>query len=175
MPIERVSRIQGNGYWFQVAQDGVVTVNMVGVEGNSAANDGNTSGVATDDLEGSADYSGKALGLSVYKTFTGGQQTSISSGEFTADVELQATFGADAMLKGTIDNFQGNAVGTGWTVSLEEKEFRQPGETKGGGDVGAWATGTNGAADARPTGIFGTFNAHFSNGHAAGGYATQKD
>ena len=177
------------GYWFQVAANGAVTVNTVAGRGTPAdgtaapTTTGNVIGAATDDLELSASYTGTATGISAVQTFSSGGQTSIKSGSFTADVRLDATFGPAARISGRVWNFQGDAVGA-WTVMLTQPEtgadFVNAGMTagvaKGGGDDGVWTAIPHGPDDAkRPTGIFGRFNAHFSNGHAAGAYATRKD
>ena len=176
------------GYWFQVATGGTVTVNTVAGRGTPAdgtgapTTTGNVVGAATDDLELNASYTGTAVGISAVQTFSSGGQTSIKSGSFTADVRLDATFGPAAKISGRVWNFQGDAVGA-WTVMLTQPTgatFANAGLTggvaKGGGDDGAWTAVPHGPDDAkRPTGIYGTFDAHFSNGHAAGAYATRKD
>ena len=107
-----------------------------------------------------------------------------ASGAFTADVTMTAKFHATApMVGGTIDNFQGNAVGSGWSVKLRDTPVTDdgtitPGETIATGQDGVWtgtAYGADGAdAAVRPTGIYGGFNAHFTDGRAAGAYATRK-
>ena len=165
------------GYWFRVAQGGAVTLNTFADKGDNTAGNGDTDTAASDTLAGTAEYAGSAIGMSVYKTFSAGKQTSIASGEFTATVGLTATFGggADAGVKGTVDGFVGPAVDGGWSVDLERAAFGANGVADGGGEAGVWANDTYGPDDERPVGIFGTFNAHFSNGHAAGAYATRKD
>ena len=133
----------------------------------------------------SATYTGPAIGMSVHKVLDpDGDVTSIDSGSFTADAELILRFGdgADITLGGTIDNFQGNAVDPDdkWTVELERATFTagdlagagNDGKTVASGRNGVWTATAYGAADSRPTGIFGAFNAHFSDGHAAGVYVT---
>ena len=129
----------------------------------------------------SATYSGDAVGMSLHKTSVDGEITSIYSGAFTADVTLKAEFSAtlaDQLLGGIVDNFQGNAVDPLWTVTLERKGVTTgdvtAGRTVASGRDGVWTAKSYGAADARPVGIFGGFNAHFSDGHAAGVYATRK-
>ena len=136
----------------------------------------------------SATYSGMAVGRSVHKTLDGnGDITDIQSGRFTADVRLTATFaGTGSTLGGSINNFQGNAVDPLWTVTLNpfttsdgRVEANVPG-TPGGvteatGQDGTWSADSYGVDGMRPAGIYGGFNAHFSDGHAAGAYATRKD
>ena len=149
----------------------------------------------------SATYTGKAAGMSVHdETISAdGAVEMISSGEFTADVSLTARFGAAPMLGGTISNFQGGGGGGGnhvddnWSVELTEAAFANgtlatTASTTGmtgmeSGQTGDWSGTAYGPApvtvdgssvNQRPTGVFGNFNAHFPDGHAAGAYVTQK-
>ena len=131
-------------------------------------------GTETDMLTDSAEYSGEAAGMSVYKS-----DDNIDSGRFTADVTLAAKFGDAPTVSGTIDNFQGSAVGS-WSVALESATLAASGDNNGiavtDGRNGTWSATAYGDDDtARPAGIFGGFVAHFSDGHAAGAYATQED
>ena len=133
-----------------------------------------------------ATYSGTAVGMSVYKADNAaGDGQDIDSGRFTADVTLNATFGAGPMIGGHIDNFQGdnfqgNAVGD-WRVTLEDTTLAASGmatttgATVATGRDGVWTNEAYGPLAARPVGVYGDFNAHFSDGHAAGAYATRKD
>ena len=152
---------------------------------------GNTANLEYDKVDGmpdSATYNGDAAGMSVHKTTdTDGEVTSIYSGAFTADVELVLQFGdgADATLGGTIDGFESAlegsmAVDPTWTVELQTQTTFDgsfdDGTTVATGRDGVWSATAYGpdqvgAVDQRPTGIFGGFNAHFSDGHAAGVYA----
>ena len=126
-----------------------------------------------------ATYSGPAAGMSVYKTDNAaGDGQDIASGRFDAKVTLTATFGATPMIGGTIDEFIGSAVNGGWIVKLEDATLATDGESTTGmtvttGRDGTWSNAAYGAANARPTGVFGGFAAHFSDGHAAGAYATR--
>ena len=99
---------------------------------------------------------------------------------------LKAKFSTDPMLRSsaaTVDNFQGNAV----DPTLDRHDligrlsFTTTGAVAAGRhNDGLWSGTAHGrrtrygAADERPTGIFGGFNAHFTDGHAAGAYATRK-
>ena len=134
----------------------------------------NASGDSLTDTE--ATYSGSAVGMSVRKMpNAAGDGQDIDSGRFMADVELTAEFGATAMLSGTIDNFQGSAVGN-WTVTLVRRAIGTgftDGVASSSGVNGVWVADSYGAADARPKGIYGGFNAHFLDGHAAGAYSTR--
>ncbi len=127
-----------------------------------------------EDLDGTAEYTGDAAGMSVYKS-----GDDIDSGAFTATVNLTATFGATPTVKGTVSNFDGTAVNTGWDVELLSMPLGTvapgtPGTTVTDGQDGEWTGQAYGPADARPEGIFGGFNAHFSDGHVAGAYSTRK-
>ena len=48
------------------------------------------------------------------------------------------------------------------------------GTTTASGQDGQWSAQGYGEQMERPVGIFGGFNAHFTDGHAAGAYATRK-
>ena len=152
---------------------------------------GNTEGLSltvvdgNDDLsDTSATFSGAAAGMSVEKTTdSDGNITDIASGAFTAKVTLKATFGAepaDRTLGGTINGFKGPATDPNWTVELQTRGFddgnfeNAEGTTVATGRDGEWTAQAYGPDGGRPVGIFGGFNAHFSDGHAAGAYATRK-
>ena len=106
----------------------------------------------------SATYLGDAVGMSLHKEVdVDNEITSIDSGRFDADVTLTATFGEAPMLRGTIDNFRGNAVDPEWTVKLNEALVtdggvaEDVGVTVASGDNGVWSAASYGEADARPT------------------------
>ena len=145
-----------------------------------------------------ATYEGMAVGRSVHKVSN--EDVSIietHSGRFTATVVLTAKFGDGAsgedsapMLGGTVSDFRSdnpNAVDSDWTVTLEETEVAAglvtAGTTTATGQDGTWSATSYGGADAvagtspvvRPEGIYGGFNAHFTDGHVAGAYATRND
>ena len=118
--------------------------------------------------------------MSVHKMGSGDSET-VDSGRFTADVKLTAKFGAtdtDAKVSGTINNFMGNAVGD-WSVNLESTTLAATSNSDiatGSGRDGMWSAQAYGDDNTkRPAGIFGGFTAHFSDGHAAGAYATRMD
>ena len=128
-------------------------------------------------LAGSANYAGPAAGMSVYKTVNSDSTiNTIDSAAFTATVNLKATFGTAPTLGGTVTDFVGDGVGD-WTVELQSTGFDgtlTDGTTVASGRNGVWSATSYSVADERPTGIFGGFNAHFLDGHAAGAYATRK-
>ena len=132
-------------------------------------------------MDTSATYTGKAAGMSLHKEFDGQGAIvpgSLQSAAFTADVELMATFGEAATLGGTVSNFEGGATDPDWEVILLTRGFADAnfatGTTTASGQDGVWTATAYGDSGARQTGVFGGFNAHFSDGHAAGAYATRK-
>lgn len=131
------------------------------------------------DDDDKATYSGGAVGMSS-RTQGSGDSKTTDSGRFTADVTLNAAFGANPTVTGKVNNFQGDAVNSGWVVNLGEATLQgstaENGVTVTGGRDGTWSAQAYGTdAAMRPTGIFGGFSAHFSDGDAAGAYATTKD
>ena len=168
------------GYW--LTYDGNGDATAVNTFASTTANmvDLNLAGEGDPVADVTAEYDGDAVGIS---------ETDGRSGGFTATVNLTATFGAAPMLGGTISDFVGDAVGN-WTVMLEDTAlnesatFASPGATYGGTAAGAWtaqgygpaqtpAENGNPAVNHRPEGFFGRFNANFSDGSAAGAYATR--
>ena len=138
----------------------------------------------TDDtlMDTSASYRGPAVGMSVEKTTSSdGEITEINSAAFVATVNLKATFGDSPTLGGTVTDFRGDATDPNWSVELQVRTFANgsivtgtPGVTVASGRNGEWTAQAYGPAAAmRPTGIFGGFNAHFTDGHAAGAYAAR--
>ena len=142
-------------------------------------------GTGDDAKDVTATYSGSAVGISVRGD---------ASGQFTADVNLTAKFAVIPTLRGSISNFQGNAVGN-WTAILNETvlditnaDFAN-GTTAGGGTPGVWTAQGYGPTpvdhdgdtetpdqNQRPTGFFGRFSATFGGGDAAvGAYTTRAD
>ena len=150
-------------------------------------------GTPTAGLASSASYNGEAAGRSVHNEIDGnGKVTKQHSGRFTADVSLTATFGASPTLGGTVSNFKSpdnpDAVDPTWSVKLKGAgtsataavtgttgALTAPGVAQGSGQAGAWTAQSYGEENKRPTGIYGGFNAHFTDGTVAGAYATRKD
>ena len=132
-------------------------------------NKGKTSGRLAADGN-TATYNGTAFGVSSTKD-ADGEQTGV--GSFEATASLTATFGASPKLKGTIDRFTGDAVGT-WSLELTEagiKGLEANGSTNGGKDAkstGVWSAEVYGEMDKRPAGVVGGFTGHFSDGDASG-------
>ena len=73
-------------------------------------------------VEGTARYSGPAVGKYVTKTFTAGVQTDAGVGHFTAEAKLKAVFDADADdtgISGTVDDFiLDDTTAAPWEVTL---------------------------------------------------------
>ncbi len=180
------------GYWLSdadTATDGIqLRLNRYAARNDGATDRGDLTTVntapATTLTDTSATYEGPAIGLSVHKTTVNGKVTEIYSGGFEAKATLTATWGGSPMLSGSITDFTGGKhVNEDWIVTLPQRAFDDnftDGVAKGSGPSGAgpdgaWEASAYGpASGARPTGIYGGFNAHFVDGHAAGVYATRK-
>ena len=142
----------------------------------------NTEVDAAELTDTSASYRGPAAGMSVYQTVNmDGTINTMQSAAFTATVNLEATFGGNPTLGGTVTDFQGDATDSRWSVKLLATGFDTSASTVTNGVTvassprgGVWTATSYGPTGGRPTGIFGGFNAHFSDGHAAGAYATRK-
>ena len=166
------------GYWLYETG---VNVGVTVLSQAFTAYIGDISSAASDTLPGTATYKGSALGLSALKTYTAGEHTGQRSGQFTADVTLNAKFGASRELGGTVDNFMGNAVDDDWSVELQKNADNVYFWVSGGVAQGAGGsrTGTwqgypfNQDGVGRPVGFHGNFNAHFKNGHAFGAFSTR--
>ena len=192
------------GFWLKrtTDKDGAVTYNEVETfAGSSVAASGDTSTVT-----GSATYSGDALGVYVHQVRNpAGNIDSATSGHFTADVMLTATFGQVPVsdtdstgtiapnllntLSGTINNFDlsGHDEGPSWSVALQgditESAGTASGTAKGGGDDGDYSATFHGSVAPvapstvvpKPHSVIGEFNAFFSNGSVAGAFGARKD
>ena len=189
------------GFWLQrtTDADGVLTYDEVQTfAGSSIAATGSVTQVT-----GSATYDGGATGVYVknneYDSATG-EVTDASSGHFTADASLTATFGQlnddDNVgtiapnllntLSGTIDGFElSGGEANEWSVNLQGDidtvDGTASGAANGGGDPGgtfsATFHGPNEDADNDPIAphtVVGEFNTNFGNGSAAGGFGARK-
>ena len=181
------------GYWVQATEGDDGTEYDVAVFSNGSQAFSGT--IST--LTGTAEYSGGAAGLYVLKTGDVASAVPSASGHFTAEANLTARFGGDAIavndqfeVEGAITNFQdadGNTINSAWSVDLNKIENLNTGTapftgtTTGGGSwtatfYGNPATTTPAtpAAEQYPTGVAGEFNAHFANGHVVGGYGATR-
>ena len=178
------------GHWLSVNDDDdtlidIDTYAMTGGNTGNLALNVNTDEGATTLTDTSATYNGMAAGMSLHKEVDSDNMPlpgTLQSGAFTAAVTLTATFGTAPTLGGTVSKFQsenGGAVDPLWSVNLLQRGFTGANFTDGttvvtGGQPGEWSAQAYGNANERPEGIFGGFTAHFSDGHAAGAYATRK-
>lgn len=179
------------GYWLEktTAADGTETYKVRLYQGGDA-----TPATDVSAAEGTATYAGPATGLYMHKTVdaNGDPISPFSSGQFTADAELTASFSGGTVgashqntVTGTISGFTnsaGEAIGNNWvltlgrTVASTDGTFTGTDMTTGykDGTTGDWAGTFYGdnpaAATDRPGSAAGTFNGHFRNGHVAGAF-----
>ena len=143
-------------------------------------------------VEGSATYTGPATGLYSRKTFDrDGNETHEASGQFTADTELNATFGGTSVpaddhftISGSVSNFMdsnGDPISAAWSVNLMRTTIDQgagtyTGAASGGGAAGVYEGTFHGdnTDDAQPSSTSGTFDGHFGNGHVRGAFGASK-
>ena len=187
------------GYWLTVDASGVATLNTYatgGVDGVTSATGVDVATVnrlpdATTLTDEQATYRGTAVGISLHKAIDGQGNPvdgSLSSGAFQANVMLTAKFGTTTTrttptLGGMIDGFTsvngGNNVDPAWSVKLSDADFTSIAVSSGVADAsgqdGVWTAQGYGTSGERPIGIYGGFDAHFTDGHAAGAFATRKE
>ena len=189
------------GFWLERTKDadGVVT-SYDEVETFAESSVPASGSVAS--VTGSATYEGDSTGVYVRNVFDSlGEIDTATSGHFTADVVLNATFGqvpvsdtdntgtiAENLLNtltGTIDNFDlSGGEANAWAVNLVgdivTADGTASGSANGGGAAGTFnATfhGPNEDADndpIQPHTVVGEFGANFSNGSVAGGFGARK-
>ena len=188
------------GFWLMKTTDadGMDTYNEVQTFAGSSI--GAVDSVS--DVDGTAEYNGGAVGVYVKNVFDSkGAIDTATSGHFTADASLEATFGqvlADAddndsgtiapnlvnTLSGTINNFVlQHGEYNEWSVNLQgdimDDAGTASGTANGGGDPGMFNAIFHGALDTddptvTPSSVVGEFNANFGNGTAAGGFGARK-
>ena len=171
---------------------------FAGASGDGLPESGNVT-----DVDGSATYEGGATGVYTrnhdYDAATG-DLINATSGHFTADVALEATFGqladdsiAPNMLNtvtGTIDGFTLNPSEPGgpepaneWSVNLVgdivANDDTASGTANGGGAEGSFSATFHGALDGAdptvtPSAVVGEFDANFGNGAVAGGFGATR-
>lgn len=187
--------VEGNyarfGHWLTVSGTDATIHTYAVIASGTDNNSGldvttvNTAADATMLTDAEATYRGNAVGMSLHKEIDAqgnAVKGSLSSGAFTANVTLTAKFGSSPMLGGMINGFSsvngGSNVDSAWSVKLPDTAFSSAALTGGTADAsgqdGVWTATGYGASGERPMGIFGDFNAHFTDGHAAGAYATRK-
>jgi len=135
-------------------------------------------------LPATATYTGDAQGLAAR---TDSDTGLVASGHFTADVELNATFGANPTLGGTIDTFRSADptdptpahVNPDWAATLVDSDLTSGtvdrGTVSGTGVNGGEWTGVAWGTDPvlRPDGVYGGFRIDFTDGAAAGVYSAE--
>ena len=176
------------GHWLTPSDDDTVVNRYASNDAGTSERDFSLAVNATTLTDTSAEYSGRAVGMSLHKEVNSDGAAvdgTLQSGAFTAVVNLNATFGGSPTLGGTITGFESDNSGafdSDWNVELQVTGLESDGTLDGEGRTiatgadGVWSAQAYGTDDAaRPAGIFGGFNAHFSDGHAAGAYATRKD
>ena len=189
------------GFWLKKTTDadGAVTYNEVETfAGSSVAASGDVNAVL-----GSATYEGGAVGVYVKNVYNSDRTLDVAtSGHFTADVSLMATFGQVPVsatdttgtiapnllntVSGTIDNFMlSGDEENAWSVALQGAisagDGTASGTAKGGVGDGSFSATFHGdvttAADGtvpQPGSVVGEFNAGFTNGSVAGGFGARK-
>ena len=188
------------GFWLKKTTDadGAVTYNEVETFASSSV----AASGATSTVQGKATYAGGAVGVYVHKTFKTDGTYDASSGHFTADVSLMATFGQVPVsdtdntgtiapnLLNTVSGTIGNFMLSGdeeqmWSVDVQgaitESDGTASGTAKGGVGDGSFSATFHGdvtaAADGtvpQPGSVVGEFNAGFTNGSVAGGFGARK-
>ena len=187
------------GFWLKrtTDADGAVTYDEVETfAGSSVPASGSGVGAVT----GTASYEGGAAGVYVRETYdpADGSVDTATSGHFTADARLTATFGQVPVsdtdstgtiapnllnqLFGTIDNFVlSGGEENAWSVNLSSGAIdgatgTASGAANGGGAAGSWDATFHGPADAdnQPHTVVGEFDANFGNGTVAGGFGARK-
>ena len=113
------------GWWLHKSEDG--DTYTASAFHTYRGTDAGTVGIA--DLRGTARYTGGAAGKYALRGDTGGTN---DAGHFTADVTLDATFGADHMISGTVSNFTGgDGMSRDWTVGLNASVISDTGAIAG--------------------------------------------
>ena len=186
------------GFWLERTKDanGVVTSydEVETFAGSSVLASGGVTAVT-----GSATYEGGSTGVYVKNVYKiEGDIESSTSGHFTADAVLKATFGQVEVdnkgtiapnllytLTGTIDNFGlSGGEANSWAVNLkgdiESDSGTASGTANGGGAEGMFSAIFHGdvmeAGEVvpKPSSVVGEFDANFSNGSVAGGFGARK-
>ena len=176
------------GFWLKKTtdSDGAVTYDEVETFATSSI-------AASGDLAmvtGTATYTGGAVGVYTHRTFDTDGESNATSGHFTADASLTATFKQTAAddiapnmidtLRGTIDNFDLSGGETQeWSVSLSGDIDAATGTAASAADsdtpFSATFHGSTGDDDTtKPHSVVGEFNAGFTNGNVAGAFGARE-
>ena len=188
------------GFWLKktTAANGAITYNEVETfAGSSVAASGDVSTVL-----GQATYEGGATGVYVKNVYNPDRTINMAtSGHFTADFRLMATFGQVPIsatdptgtiapnllytVNGTIDNFMlSGGEDNMWSVAVAGTIIpttgTASGTAKGGDGDGSFSATFHGDVTAvdgvvpQPGSVVGEFNAGFSDGSVAGGFGARK-
>ena len=188
------------GFWLKKTTDadGAVTYNEVETFAESSlAPSGGTASVL-----GQATYEGGATGVYVKNVYNSDRTLNMAtSGHFTADVSLMATFGQVPVsatdttgtiapnllntVSGTIDNFMlSGGEEQMWSVAVQgdiaDNTGTASGTAKGGVGDGSFSATFHGdvttvdGVTPQPGSVVGEFNAGFTNGSVAGGFGARK-
>ena len=125
------------GYWLRTvtAADGSETYGVNTFANGSIPFGDNTNGNAEiAALQGTATYNGRATGMYAVQRFDTGDGVPSETGQFTADAELTASFGGNAVaaddqfsIRGNVTNFRDTAntpISNGeWNVALQRADF----------------------------------------------------
>ena len=179
------------GMWLRDGDNGPILARRMGAgDGTSATTFKLNSGDSN-----SATYSGDAKGLSAVRRYNPDGTFKTVSGQFTADVELEAGFGPTAELRGTVSGFEpvsdvdNHAVDRGWEITLGKAEINDTGavngvtSSSGSSFSGSWTAQPFGFGDMteRPSGFHGGFHhkfradANVDTGRVSGLYIADKD
>ena len=180
------------GWWIHTAEDGKLTVGTLIDEKGGIANVPDGTGLAA--LQGTATYSGGAVGHYALSSSTGGTN---DAGHFTARAMLEADF-TNLSVTGTIDNFMGaDGMSRDWSVEMMKQAVQTSGSFNGTDGLGAggasktkWTIdGTAGSAsglwrgkfkengdDLVPKFGFGVFHSSFGvDGRMVGAFGVNKE
>ena len=129
------------GWWVRTSEDGKMVTASAFVDNKGTDPDS----LAIAELRGTATYMGGAAGQYTLYSSTGGTN---DAGEFTATAELNATFGEDHKISGTIDNFTGaDGMARDWSVELKEATITDGGAISDGATtMTVWSIGGTAAS-----------------------------
>ena len=149
--------------------------------------------VTANEVEGTARYTGPAVGKYVTKTFTAGVQTDAGVGHFTATANLKAVFDGDTEdlgISGTVEDFVlDDTTATPWEVTLTrdadftqvfgaETEISLTGDSDDSiGMAGAWQGSFYDAGEDEgdaPGTVVGTFDAVTDNAGVIGAFGAKR-
>ena len=172
------------GFWVKTttAKDGTTISYEVGTFAGGTPESG-----AVTDVVGTAKYAGPSTGVYMMKSFDPNSGVPIpgAAGQFTAHANLTANFGGEEIepgdrftVSGTVSDFMNSAgemIDEKWEVELMKSESgsQEPGDFTGATTGEGSYSGTfhgDVSGGKHPGAVTATYDAHFSNGHAAGAF-----